>query len=409
MTICILTTGYPRWKNDFDTNYIHYLAKELVKMNIKVYVIAPHAPGLKKKEIMNGVNIYRFQYFFLERMQSLAYSPGIPENIKKFRNKIQIPFFIFFMFFNLMFIQRKIKCDVLNAHCLVPSGFLGIIFKRLFGQPVVTKIYGADISLIKSKLPFLKKFFSHTIKKSNVTIANSTYTQKIAEEFFNIEPGKIITIHDGVDIHRYFPDLEIRDKECLKQFQDKVIILSCGRLVERKGFRYVIEALPELKKSVPNILYILIGSGPEQESLERLAIDLGVREQILFLNRVSDADLFKYYSLSDVFVLPAVIDSNGDTEGLGLVLLEAMASGKPVIGSRVGGIPDIIPPGSDYGFLTSPENVQELREQLLKILKNVSLRKKMGQKARKMAEENFSWEAIAKKYRDVLIRASKAN
>ncbi len=392
MTICILSTGYPRWQNDFDSNYIHYLARELVNMGINVHVVAPHAPGLQKDDILDGVFIHRFQYIYPAKYQSLAYAPGIPENIKKLKNKLQIIPFLVAMFLKFRQILKKYPIDIVNAHWLVPSGVLSFYAERVYGIPVIVKLYGADLHLIKSKMTFLGKIFAGILNNSTKIISNSSYTKKLASAFLNISSNKINVLHDGVDVIRYFP----RYKE-KRQDQTK-IILSCGRMVERKGFHYLIKAFYMVTKKHPSARLILVGDGPERPTLETEVRRLQIEKRVVFARNVSDAELFQYYKMSDIFVLPAIIDANGDTEGLGLVLLEAMASGIPVIGSDVGGIPDIISENADYGFLVPPANAEILAAKILFFLDNPEKISDFGKKGRKVVENLFSWQQIARKY-----------
>jgi N-acetyl-alpha-D-glucosaminyl L-malate synthase BshA len=373
----------------------------LAKTNVEVYIIAPHADKLKKMETLDGVHVHRFQYMYPSGFQSLAYFPGIPENIKKYHNKVQVMPFALSMANKLLGIVRKHDIDVINAHWAIPSGAIAVLAKKLHKLPVVTKIYGADLNIIKYRYPMFKPLLKKVIVDSDTVIANSEYTRSVACEMLKMEKTAIKVIPDGVDVNYFKPHEDEKHLKARFNLEGNYIVLSCGRMVERKGFEYLVRAMPNVVTQIPNVKLILVGDGPERPGLESLASALGIANHVVFAGKVSDGELPTYYSLCDMFVLPAIIDSDGDTEGLGLVVVEAMASGKPVIASNVGGIPTILPGSGEYGYLVRQKDISELSTQIIRLLSDESLRKKFGGNARIVAENKFSWEAIAQQYRGV--------
>jgi len=396
MRICILTTGYPRYNGDFDSVYIHRLARTLAKMDIEVHVVAPHANGIRKEELMEGVFVHRFQYMYPSTLQSLAYSPGIPENIKKNFNKFQLAPFVVEMSRSLTRVVKRYDINIVNAHWAIPTGLIAILAKRLCKIPVVTKIYGVEIYLAKKKYPAVKGLVKKTLLESDKVIANSSTTRDIALSTLGVKID-VEVIPDPVDVNLFSP----RDGERIKAvygLQGCPVILSCGRLVERKGFHYLIQAMPTILNEEPTTRLAIVGEGPEKTRLMNLVSSLGLNGSVIFLGKIPMEKLPECYAMSDIFVLPAIVDSDGDTEGLGLVLVEAMASGKPVIGSDVGGIPYIIREDGEYGFLVQQRDPIELSERIITLLRDEELRKKLGARARKLAEERFGCERIARQY-----------
>ena len=132
--------------------------------NIQVFVLAPHDNGLKFKEKINGINIFRFPYFFPYRFQKVAYGPGILDNLKKsFFAKVQVPFFIVFEFFYTLKIIKKLKINFLHSHWIIPQGFIGALCSKIYKIPHIATVHGSDINMVKSNF-ILSKVIAFTIK-----------------------------------------------------------------------------------------------------------------------------------------------------------------------------------------------------------------------------------------------------
>ncbi|MBV1767555.1 MAG: glycosyltransferase family 4 protein, partial [Methanobacterium sp.] len=163
----------------------------------------------------------------------------------------------------------------------------------------------------------------------------------------------------------------------------------------RKGFEYLIKAMEEVLNKHENVQLKIVGSGPLETKLNNLITDLDLNEKVEILKNVSDNELLNLYNLSDLFVLPSVVDSQGNTEGLGVVLLEAMACGLPVIGSDVGGIPDIIQ-NKVNGFLVCEKDIIKLSKTIIILIDNEKLRVRFAFNGYNLTKLKFTWENIAK-------------
>lgn len=395
MRVCILATGYPKWKGDFSNVYLHRLAKSLLKRRIEIHAVVPHAEGLKKEEIMEGVFIHRFQYLCPANLQSLAYFSGIPENMKKLSGKIQAIPFTISMVREMFKVIDKYDIQIINAHWALPCALLAVLTKKIHRLPVIATLYGVELFLVQGKYFVLRPFLKKAVLGSDSVMAISEGTQNIGYKATGREDIKIIP--DGVDTNYFSPANNGREIRKRFNLNDYYVIFACGRLVERKGFEYLIKAMPHIIEEIPNAKLIQVGEGPEKSKLTKLASGLGVSERIIFAGAVSNADLAKYYAACDCFVLPSIVDSRGDTEGSGTTLLEAMSSGKPVIGTNVGGIPYALCNG-EGGFLIEQKNSSELARKIIVLLKSENLRKELGDKGREVVEKRFSWDKIAQQY-----------
>jgi len=297
-------------------------------------------------------------------------------------------------------ILAKNRYDLFFMGDLQTTGVLGMyLVSRIFKVPYIILLHGFDMEYLKSRF-FFDRFLARLyLKHAKLILVNSLATKQRAMSN-GIVPSRIKVLNPGVDAN-YF-----KKKESVKSYQDKFklngkrVVLTVSRLVERKGHKYVIEAVAMLKNEIPNIHYLIVGNGPEKNKLVEYVHRIGVSDKVSFVDPAQDDELPYYYSLAEVFVMPALAEGN-DYEGFGMVYLEANACGLPVIGFKSGGVEDAIIDG-ETGVLVKEKDVQGLSGAIKQLLQDNAMRVKMGEAGRKRAEKLFSWQAIGDRLGDYL-------
>ncbi len=387
MKIGVITSAYPEYEDDPHGIFVHRLMREIVKQGHEVKVLAPFAGG-KTKFNLEGVDVERFNYFYPRRFQRLAGRSGMIDNVKEgFLVKLQV---ISFLFFNIVYSLRKFRdMDIVHVQWPIPNGLGALFLKKIYGIPYINTIHGEEVYLSKRyHTIFALKWIVNNAKK---TITNSSATRDSCLEA-GLDEYNIQIIPFGVDTD-FFKPLKLPKNEDMFQ------ILSVGYLIERKGFEYLIRAMKEVLKKHKNARLKIVGSGPLENKLKNMIIKLELQNEVEIIKNVSDEELLRLYNSSDLFVLPSITDSQGNTEGLGVVLLEAMASGLPVIGSNVGGIKDIIV-DNETGLLFQEKNSQEIVDKIIFTIENKSKMNKLAENGLNFVEENFNWEIVAESYQD---------
>ena len=393
LKVLLLTSSYPRNQHDNSSIFLKHLANNLEKHGLTIHILAPDHSAVDNTKPDNGITHHWFKYL-PKNWQTLAYGSGILPNLKK--NPflyLQVPFFLISMLINLLYLSRKIKPDVIHAHWIIPQGFIAVLVGKLLKIPVITTAHGGDaFSLNNSPLNRLKKL---TISHCCAWTSNTQATAHAFGSTDEIPKPNIIPM--GVDIGHFQSGLA----ENIKGGDSREIVLFVGRLVEKKGVKYLIEAFSLLPISTQkdSVLWI-IGDGGERTALELQAKQLGI-SNIKFWGQVQNSQLPDYYAAASVFVAPSIIDSKGDTEGQGVILLEAMASNTPIIASAVGGIPEVII-NKETGLLVQPNNPAELSSVLLELLNNGELAKNLVINAQHHVEKNYAWVPISKKFINLL-------
>ncbi len=396
MKILVLTTTFPRGINDSTPPFVYDLSKRLQEIGLEIFILAPHHEGAKKCEIIDGMKIYRFPYFYPAKYQRLVYDGGILSNLKRSHlAKIQLPLLFLSELYYSLKIIRKEKIDLIHSHWIIPSGIIGAICKNIFKIKHITTAHAGDVFTIKN-LKYINKIGSFVLRNSDKITANSIYTKDAILSIENTIKNNVEIIPMGVNTSIFNPK-RMNKKSLKKIFGAKYLIFSVGRLVEKKGIKYLIMAMKYITKEFSDTKLIIGGAGPEKENLERLTNDIALNDKVIFTGYIKNSELPIYYASSDVFVLPSIVTRDGDTEGLGIVLLEAIASGTPVIGSNVGGIIDIIE-DNKTGFLTEPENPEDIANKIIKILEDKKLRHKFSMAGLNIVKDKFSWELVTNKF-----------
>jgi len=331
--------------------------------------------------------VERFNYFYPKKFQRLCGRSGMIDNVKEgFLVKFQV---LFFLFFNLFYTIMKFRDrDLVHVQWPIPNGFGALFLKKIYGIPYVNTIHGEEVYLSKRyhTLSLLRCLVDNSFK----SVTNSNATLKAClEAGFKEEKFEVIPF--GVDTDHFKP-FKFRRKS-----EDSFQILAVGYLIERKGFEYLIRGMKDVLIHHKNVKLKIVGSGPLEAKLYSLINDLDLDGIVEILRNVSDNDLLKLYNNSDLFVLPSIVDSQGNTEGLGVVLLEAMACGVPVIGTDVGGISDIIK-NNKNGLLVPEKNPKKLAYAINSVISNNCFRRNIALNGLNYVRKNYGWEIVSKKY-----------
>ncbi|MHA2326016.1 MAG: glycosyltransferase family 4 protein, partial [Promethearchaeota archaeon] len=217
----------------------------------------------------------------------------------------------------------------------------------------------------------------------------SNYTANSIINEYQISSNKVKVVPNSVDTRRFNPNIKshgIREKLSLLS---EPIVLYVGKLDYHKGVEYLIEGFARLVKEFPDVKLVIVGDGPTRKNLEFLVDTQKIDNSVIFVGKVSDEDLAKYYAASELVILPSFM------EGFGIVLLEAMASGKPCVATKVGGTEDVVV-NNETGLIIPPADPNSIYQAMQFMLLNPDLRKKFGKSGRKRAVENFTPEKIAK-------------
>jgi glycosyltransferase involved in cell wall biosynthesis len=386
--VLCLAEMYPSSVNAYLGSFIHSQNRALMEKGIEIKVISPvpwipfplslkeqwgklsRIPG---KEVLDGIEVCHPR------------RPILPKGLAFHLNGSLYYKCIYQFVIELL---DRFEFDLIHAHVALPDGLAGAFLAKEIRRPLIITVHGKDTANAQwstahrnpdCKAAILKAFMS-----SSKIVAVSNYVKhSILEVYPALDSKKIAVIQGGVDITKS----HIREE---KQ-SNTIRILSVGPLIPLKGHEFTIDAMKEVVKAFPNCRLTIIGEGEEKTKLMRQVAGNELQDFVSILNILPHEQLLELMSICDIFVLPSW------AEGLGIVYLEAMASGLPVIGCKGQGIEDIVT-HEETGFLVEPKNSQQLASLLLELLRDEGVRRKIGKAGKEVILRNYQWGNNATKH-----------
>lgn len=401
--ILVLTSTYPRRAGDTLPRFIHDLAAEQVRQGARVRVIAPYSRDSAGRETLDGVEVVRYRFWPTDRnlLSDVAKLPAIRRNPL---NLLQVPFMVLGLWRALRREARDYAPDVIHAHWIIPQGLVAALhnlFARKRTRLVVTSL-GGDIFGLRS-LTGLKRW---VLNLADVSTGLSTAICDEITRVVRVRAGvPVRRIPLGVTTSAFSPALRdpaLRARHGMRDGARGALLLFVGRLSEKKGVRHLLDALPAVLREFPDTVLLIAGFGEEEEALRAQARSLGLLDGAArFIGKITHAEAPSLYASADIFVGPSIVAAGGDTEGLGLVFVEAQASGCAVVASDLPAVRDIITHGEN-GLFAEPGKPESIAAQVLALLRDPALRERLGRNARANAVARFDWPAVARQYLDEL-------
>ncbi len=390
MRVLFVTSTFPRSEDDDQVPWLLELSTVLREKGVDLEVLAPTYAGLASHTV-HGVPVHRYRYWTKER-EVVTHEAGAMNKMAG-RRDLALPAFALVGagMAAAAKLAGKNRYDAIHSHWPLPMGLpaqAGAWASKSKPRLVAT-FHGAELALAKRKghyRPVLKWLANNL----DAAISNSRSTADTVRELTGVEP-RVIPFgppRGAVDL--------TRKAETVSE-NGLPIVLAVGRIVERKGFPVLVRAAERLRGKAR---IVIVGGGEDEKAVEREVEKRKVGDVVELAGRLSNYELSDLYSRCAVFCLPAVIDSRGETEGLGVVLIEAMSHGKPVVASGLGGVPDAVENG-ETGLLIPHGDPDALAKALLRTIEDESLAKRLGEAGRERAKDLFSWDSIAEKHLEI--------
>ncbi len=362
MKIAILVQSFPpKWTGGIEIA-TYNTARHLALENHDVHVITSLDEGLPKESADNGFHVHRIS------RQKLGYVEAI-------------------LFWARTFLLiRNIKPDIVHVQTVV-FGIPGVLAKWLLRKPYIVWGRGSDIYM---SWPFKRIISQLVLRNAGAVVA---LTGDMKREMQKVCNRDITVIPNGIDLDGFQGITRQEARGEMQIEEDKKVIIFVGRLSPVKGVKYLIQALDILRHKETSIKLLIVGDGEQRDELVDQVAKLDIERYITFIGEVSNEQVPKYMATSDIFVLPSL------SEGFPNVCLEAMASGLPVIATKVGGLVEIIRDGQN-GFLVNPETPREIAEKISLLLEDDELRERISSNNMEMVKD-YSWQVVVRRLEKV--------
>lgn len=391
MRILVISSRIGKSPTEITSSFIFDEIYRLVKRGLEVHVVRSK---VERDSVSYGIYFHGF-----EKLVDLRVFSGILESLSKYPpvSLLRPKFFQLYWenlyALNAIRVVKKCPVDIVHAHFAYPEGFVGVLVKNAIEKPLVITCHGYDINTVPEIGYGIRRRKEYdalvrmALREADAIISVSTrMKEKIVE--LGVNPGKVFVIPNAVDLELFRPPSK-RDMEDIvnvrKQFgvdEDEFLLLNARHLYPVYGIQYLIYAMKIVTLRVRNVKLIVAGEGPLRKRLLKLTQKLGLEKYVKFVGEVPRTLMPKLMRASSLYVNTSLSDGSPPS------LIEAIASGLPVVSFDVGGVNDIVINGFN-GYLCSPRDSKTIANKILYLLENPSEMKKMGSNSRKLAEERF--------------------
>jgi len=391
--VLFVTSTFPRHDADDQVPWLLELALALRERGANVEVLAPTYRGLKSHTVW-GIPVHRYRYWPRKAGEAVTHEAGAMNNMVG-RRDLVLPAFALVTagMAAAARLARRNRYDVVHSHWPLPMGLLSEAASRASRRSprphLAATFHGAELALARRKGHY-RPVLRAIARNLDVAIANSSHTANSVKELTGVE-ATVVPFgppRGAVSFDETSPASEGKPEDGLP------VVLSVGRMIERKGFPVLVRAAKALRGKAR---VVIVGGGEYEPVVRREVERAGVEDVVQLAGRLPNGALASLYRRCAIFCLPAIVDGRGETEGLGVVLIEAMSHGKPVVASRSGGIVDAVADG-ETGLLVPPNDEGALADALLRLLEDPFVAARMGEAGRERARRLFSWDAVADRH-----------
>jgi glycosyltransferase involved in cell wall biosynthesis len=385
--LLVLASTYPRWAGDHEPGFVHELCKRLTR-DYQVTVLSPHAPGAKTRQWLDCVEVVRYRYA-PQCLERLVNDGGVVTNLRRHRwMALLLPGFMLAQLAYLTWLLISLRPQAIHAHWIIPQAFAAALAKRLTGSriPILVTSHGADLYALNGRLMAVLKAWTVRQCARATVVSDAMRDPALA---LGMPVTRLETAPMGVDLSRFRAD-----PTCLRE---PYTLLFVGRLVEKKGLRHLIDALPLVLRQYPQTRLDIAGFGPELAQRQQQVAELGLQDNVRFLGAVEQQHLPALYQRAAMLVAPFVEATNGDKEGLGLVSVEALACGCPVVTTRIDAVKEVFA-GQWPPYLARCADNQSLAAEIIRVLQAPSEAVSWAVLQADVVAKRFDWTRIAQAY-----------
>ena len=379
--VLVITSTYPRHDDDYAVPWMRETHRRLRGEGHHVTVLAPSYRGLSS-HILDGCEVVRFRYAPAS-WERLTHEEGATYKVRRRGMALLAVPYILMGCVAAVFLAATRRYDVIHVHWPFPHGIMGRLARVVARCPLVMMSHGAEFSLARRKA-WVRPFLRRSLRAADLRIANSSDTARMVTECCDL-PCEVLPY--GTTVRAAEPTDSDDDT-----IDGRPRVLFTGRLIERKGLPYLLQAAKDLVSRC-NARLVITGDGEERPKLERMIDELELRDDVDMMGFVSKEELARQYDLCDVWVNPGIVDSWGDAEGLGIGSIEAYSHYKPVVASRVGGIPDTIRDGQT-GYLVPQKDPVALADAIVDLIEHPEKAEAFGKAGFHYVQETFNWDRI---------------
>lgn len=401
--VVMLTTSYPRFPGDTIGTFMEPIAKGIAARGHDVHVVLPWHPRLARGTVEDGVHVHPFRYAPHPGLNVFGYAESLHADVHlRGAAYLAAPLALAASFRAVRRVARDVGATLLHGHWLIPSGAVVAAATRML--PTVISLHGSDV-YIAERHGFARRAAAAALQRVDWITACSDDLRDRAIAL-GADAARADTIPYGVDVDRFRPDaaLGAAGRRAAGAASSDLVLFTAGRFVRKKGFDYLIEAFGQLAPRWPSLRLVIGGGGDLEHELRDRARARGVADRVAFPGVLAQDAVAALLAGADIAVVPSVHDEAGNVDGLPNTVMEALASGTPLVATRVGGIPSVVDHGRT-GWLVPERDADALASALERLLTDAGARAALGAAARADALDRRTWDRVAEAFEGVYDRA----
>jgi glycosyltransferase involved in cell wall biosynthesis len=400
--IVMVTSSYPRFAGDSVGTFMEPIATSVAARGHEVHVIAPWHPLVRRDAEENGVRFHFYRYAPLPSLNVFGYAEAMRADVSlRTAAVLAAPLALAHGWLAARRVARRHRATVVHGHWVVPGGVTAAAAAP--GLPLVVSLHGSDVYVAERLLPAKVAARRVFARAGAITACSADLAERAIA--IGAQSSRVEVIPYGVDAARFRPDEGVRAdvRSRLGVPEGTALVFTAGRLVRKKGFEYLIDAVAARRPPMP-IVTAIAGDGDLGPELRERARAAGVAERVRFLGNLPQDDVGRHLSAADVVVVPSVRDDAGNVDGLPNVVLEALASGTPLVTTAAGGIGSVVT--HDETALIVPERDSgAIAGALAALIADPARARRVGGAGRALASARFGWGETARRFESAYERA----
>lgn len=388
MRVAVLAHSFPRFPADTHGPFVQHLSEALARRGHRVHVLVPYDPELRR-EREGPLQVESFRYVKPDRWHRLGYSRTLERDVRlKLVAYLQAPLYFAFAERALRRLVRREGIELIHAHWILPNGFVASRVAAATGVPYCVTLHGSDVFMAERNPLFGLLDRRALAGAAHVTSCSGELRERLLEVAGREHGGKVLLVPNGTDL----VPAAAGGPGPARAGGPRVV--AVGRMVDKKGFDYLLEAAPAVLERFPGAEIVFGGGGALLPELRDRAERLGLAGRVRFTGPLDHRAVLSLMATADVFVMPSVRDPRGNVDGLPIVVLEAMAAGKPVVATDVSGMRLAVADG-ETGRLVPERDPAALAGAVSELLESPERAAEMGRAGRLRVEKELNWEAVA--------------
>lgn len=397
MRILMIASSFPKYPGEMTAPFIEEIAAAVAARGHEVHMVLPDHPELRRAPLERGIHVHRYRYAPHPRLNVWGYAGALDNDVRmRHAAWLVAPLAVVSGWAMLRRLTRTMPFAIIHAHWAIPNGLPALMVARERSIPLIVSTHGSDISVAERTLPTALVARAVMRHARTITAPSTDLTTRAAA--LGGPPERMVVLPYCVD-----PAVFHSDHVAGAQFRashglaaDVPLLFTVGRMVEKKGFIYLVRAFAQVVRAYPAARLMIAGYGAGAAGLAAEAARLGVGGQVMFPGAIGHNDINGALNAADVFVLPSVRDRSGNVDGLPNTLLEAMGAGRPLVASHIAGVPGVVTSGK-HGLLVQPADPDALATAIKRVLADPGLATQLGSAARQRVERELTWQRYAER------------